>query len=223
MKQRLIELMKKNTTILFITAWLFNLFHLSHKIILSKNRFDYKGSFLKKVVCKIKGQKNIIIIHPETRLRNCLFFINGNNCKIEIGKHCILANTQFWIEDDFGSISIGSFSTCEGAHIAATEGKSISIGNDCMLSSNIQIRNGDSHTILNFNNNKRINRGKDIKIEDHVWLGEGVKILKGSQIKSNSIIGTGSIVANLEVESNCIYVGVPIKKIKENISWKRER
>lgn len=223
MKRKIIYFLKQKETFLFITAWLFNLFNLSHKILRRKNRVDYKGSFLKKIVLNINGINNVILIHPETRLRNCFFYIKGNNCKIEIGKHCILANTQFWIEDDFGLISIGSYITCEGAHIAATEGKSISIGNDCMLSSNIQIRNGDSHAILNLNNHDRVNRAKDIKIENHVWLGEGVKILKGTQIKSNSIIGTGSIVSNVVVESNSIYAGVPAKKLNENITWKRER
>jgi acetyltransferase-like isoleucine patch superfamily enzyme len=223
MKRQLIDLLKQNQTLLFITAWFFNLFNLSHKIILRKNTFVYKGSFIKNIRYRIKGQNNIIIIHPETRLRNCLFYINGNNCKIEVGKHCILANTQFWIEDDLGSISIGCNTTFEEVHIAATEGNSISIGNDCMLSSNIQIRNGDSHTILDLNSQQRINKGKNITIGDHVWLGEGVKILKGAQIKSNSIIGTGSILSNLVVENNCIYAGIPAKKIKENITWKRER
>lgn len=92
-----------------------------------------------------------------------------------------------------------------------------------MLSSNIQIRNGDSHTILDLNSQQRINNGKNISIGDHVWLGEGVKILKGAQIKSNSIIGTGSILSNLVVEKNCIYAGIPAKKIKENITWERKR
>lgn len=178
---------------------------------------------MKKIKYKIKGSGNIIIIHPETRLSSCLLFIKGSNCKIEIGKHCILANTQLWIEDDLGIISIGSNTTCEGAHIAVTEGKSITIGNDCMLSSNIQLRNGDSHSILDLSNKKhRINNAKDTTIEDHVWIGEGVRILKGALIKSNSIVGTGSVVTNV-VENNSIYAGNPAKKIKENIIWDRKR
>ena len=222
MKRKLINLLKHNQILLFTVSWIYNLFNLSHRILHGGNKFIYKGSFLKKNEFKIYGSGNLIIIHAETRLQNCLLFIKGSNCRIEIGKHCILANTQFWIEDDLGSISIGSNNTFEGAHIAATEGKSIFIGNDCMLSSNIQIRNGDSHSILDINKNQRINNAKDTIIENHVWIGEGVKVLKGALIKSNSIVGTGSIVTNV-VESNSIYAGVPAKKIKGNITWIRER
>jgi acetyltransferase-like isoleucine patch superfamily enzyme len=48
-------------------------------------------------------------------------------------------------------------------------------------------------------------------------------LLKGSFIKDNSIIATGSVVTKAFEESNVIIAGSPAKIVKENVSWVRER
>ena len=155
-------------------------------------------------------------------MNNCLIYIKGNNCKIDVDKHCVINKTEFWIEDDFSSINIGSKTTIESAHIASTEGKTISIGNECMFSTNIQIRNGDSHSIYDKTSQVRINKANSVLIKDYVWLGSDVKVLKGTTINENSVIGSGSIVTN-NVSPNSIYVGSPAKNVNKNIYWNRER
>jgi len=187
------------------------------------NSINLRSSFLKKTKIIVKGKNNSIIIHPENRLSNCLIYISGNDCQIIIDKHCILSNLELWIEDDGGQIHIGCLSTMEGGHIACTEGQIISIGKDCMFSNKITIRNGDSHAIYEKDSNLRINSSESIFIGNHVWLGAESKILKGSIIADNSIIGTGSIVTGKFTDLNSIYAGIPARKIKDNIYWKRER
>ena len=130
---------------------------------------------------------------------------------------------ELWIEDDGGQIHIGCFSTMEGGHFASTEGKTISIGKDCMFSNQIVIRNGDSHAIYDKDSNLRINSSESIFIGNHVWLGAEAKILKGSIIGDNCIVGTGAIVTGHFTDTHSIYAGIPARKIKENIFWKRER
>ena len=209
--------------LLHVVSIMYNVVHLSLRIrFLFKNRIISKGVFLKNTKFWIKGTANLIIIHPESRLSSCLFHINGNNCKILIGKHCVLLKSEFWIEDDFSTISLGGFTTIEGAHIAATEGKSIIIGEDCMLAQSIQIRNGDSHPIYEQRTDRLLNAAKDVHLGNHVWLGYGVTILKGCSIGDNSIIGSGSVVTS-NVEPDSIYVGSPAKKVKDSIYWKRHR
>lgn len=221
--KKITDLMKKNSSFLKAVAAIHNFIFLSFKLNFSrKNKIIMKGVFLRHTRFKIIGKGNEVTIDPENRLKNCFVFIKGNNCKINIGKHCILTNTTLWIEDDLGSISIGGYSNSYGAHISATEGESIKIGEDCMFSHGIDIRNGDSHPIFDNNTGKRINLAAPIKIGSHVWLGADVKVLKGITIDDNSIIGTGSIVTS-NVDSNSIYVGVPAKKVKDSISWKRHR
>jgi acetyltransferase-like isoleucine patch superfamily enzyme len=221
--KKIIELLKKSSLLLRIVALIHNLIFLNYRLNFSlKNKIVMKGVFLRGTRFKIIGYGNEVNIDPENRLNKCFIYIFGNNCKINIGKHCILTNTTLWIEDDFGSISIGGYSNSYGAHISATEGESIKIGEDCMFSHGIDIRNGDSHPIFDNNTGKRINLAAPIKIGNHVWLGADVKVLKGITIDDNSIIGTGSIVTS-NVDSNSIYVGVPAKKVKDSISWKRHR
>lgn len=214
--------MKKNRTLLRVISLLYSWSSILKTKGINGNKITVASSFLKKTKIEFYGKKNQIIIHPENRIVNCRLHIVGNNCEIEIREHCSLINLDLWIEDDGGKIQIGQRTTIEGGHIAATEGQSIIIGMDCMFSHEIVIRNGDSHPIFDTSTNQRVNFAQNVKIGDHVWLGEGVKILKGSIIEDGSIIATGAIVSGV-VEKNAIYVGIPAKKGKENIYWKRER
>jgi acetyltransferase-like isoleucine patch superfamily enzyme len=154
---------------------------------------------------------------------NTTIYIRGNNNSLIIGNQCHINNTIFRIEDDNGVLNIGNKTSIEGANfIIAENNKKIIVGEDCMFSSGIQIEASDSHSIYDMNNNERINFGKDIIIGNHVWLGRFVTILKGVHINDNCIIGTKSLVTK-STDKNGIYVGIPAKKIKDNVNWNRSR
>lgn len=188
----------------------------------TKNKITTKGAFLNKVDFNIKGKNNAIVIGAKARLKNCSITIIGDNCSLLIGGgSTIISNTTFWCQDDNSSIAVGEDFTMEGGEIAATEGETITIGTDCMFSNGIDIRNGDSHSIIDTSTNKRINKALPIIIGDHVWLTARVTILKGSVIPSNSIIGNSAIVGKTLEKENSIYAGIPAKLIKENINWDR--
>lgn len=91
-----------------------------------------------------------------------------------------------------------------------------------MLSSEIHIRTGDSHSILN-ENGERTNPSKNIKIGDFVWIGHRAILNKGVEIPSNSIVGANAVVFGKFEKENVLLVGHPAKILKENINWKRER
>lgn len=218
--RKLYRLIIENAFILNIGAMLYSFISIVRATGYFRNNLQLKGAFLKQTKIKIKGKNNTLIIDAENRLINCFLYINGSNCDIHIGKHCCLKNTELWIEDNNGSIEIGYRTTIESAHIAATEGKSIQIGTDCMFSHNIQIRNGDSHAI--YIEDKRINEAEDIIIGNHVWLGADSKVLKGTVIKDGSILASGAIATGV-LNNNCIFAGIPAKKIKDSINWQRTR
>ncbi len=218
----IVEMFKKYRFLMKISSLIYSLPSILLLKGRSKNTISIDGVFLKNTKIIIKGINNNLEIASENRLNNCTIYIKGNHCNIKIEKHCILSNLELWIEDDNGRIQIGFRTTIEGGHIAATEGHSITIGEDCMFSHAIVIRNGDSHSIFDKESNQRINSAQNVKIGDHVWLGENAKVLKGSIIQDGSIIATGGIVTG-NVESNSIYAGIPAKKIKGEIMWDRER
>lgn len=188
------------------------------------NLLKFKGVFRNGISIRVIGYGNKVLIDKGlTRLRDCSLTIRGNNNTIHIGKGCKLNSASLYIEDNGGSIIIGEGTIISGkTHIAVIEGKTISIGSRCLFSANITLRAGDSHSILD-KNGKRINPSKDIMIGNHVWVGNTVTILKGTKVKDNSIIATGSILTGKEFPENCIIGGIGGKILKTETDWCAER
>lgn len=202
---------------------IYNAIFVKRKIKGKNNELDYKKALLKKCKIDIEGYGNKVIFEEGVKLQNSTIFMRGNNHTVHIKSSSLIKNTVLWVEDENCQIFIGEKTTIEGAHIAVTEPDSkIDIGQDCMLSSGIDIRNGDSHSIIDKVTNKRINYAKNIIIKDHVWIGYGVQILKGVCIDSNSIIGIRSLVTK-SIPKNCLAIGIPAKVAKQDVKWKRER
>lgn len=175
-----------------------------------------------KLKLDVIGDNNKIIIGSSI-VMNSTIYIRGNNNTLTIENQCHINNTIFRIEDDNGVLNIGNKTSIEGANfIIAENNKKIIVGEDCMFSSGIQIEASDSHTIFDVDNNERINFGKDIIIGNHVWLGRFVTVLKGVMISDNCIIGTKSLVTK-NTDPNGLYVGIPARKIKDNVNWNRSR
>lgn len=172
---------------------------------------------------QIYGRNNTVHVEKDAVVRDCLIKISGNNNSIWIGRNAFVAGAELWIEDNNCIINIGE-DTFIGhhSHLACTENRSIlSIGKACMLSSHVQIRTGDSHSILDLQGN-RINPAADVVIDNHCWIGEGAKILKGVRLHPDTIVATGAIVHGAFV-SNVIIAGNPAKIIKTNITWTKQR
>lgn len=55
--------------------------------------------------------------------------------------------------------------------------------------------------------------GRDILIEEGVWIGSNATVLGPCVIGRNSVIAAGAVVTG-NVEAGCIYAGVPARKIK---------
>lgn len=218
--------LKENKKIMYIFSEVYTLFF-SHmiffkKIFCRKNAIIFEGAFLKNVKIDIRGSGNHLYIGEKVRMSHCEITIIGNNCCISIGGgSSILNQLHLWCEDNNSAILIGRDFTIESGHIAATEGGKIIIGDKCMFSSDIEIRNGDSHSILSLENNVRLNFAKDVQIADSVWLAAHVRVMKGSIIPKGCVIGNSSIVSSVLQVENSIYAGVPCKLIKENIFWNR--
>lgn len=215
---------KSNKSFLRIASRVHNLIKKNKKSIKgNNNNMYYEEAFLSNILFNINGDNNKVIIHPKSRISNLTIIMKGSGHQLIIGENCIIKSGVIWFEDTNCTISLGDNTTIEDAHIAVTEPNStIDIGRNCMFSFGIDIRNGDSHSIIDLYNNKRINYAKDISIDDHVWLGAHVEILKGVNIGSNSVIGIRSVVSK-NVPSNAVAAGTPAKVLRENITWDKSR
>jgi acetyltransferase-like isoleucine patch superfamily enzyme len=186
-------------------------------------RIDTHCYRLNKVDFEVNGSNNILIIRRGATVSNTKIFIRGSHHTLIIGENCWINNSSLWLEDYECQISIGKGTSIHGAHIAATElGSSIKVGEDCMLSSGIDIRNGDSHSVIDLSSNQISNYAEDVNIGDHVWIAARVQILKGVSVGSGSIIGAGAVVTK-SIPENSLAVGVPATIKKYNVSWIREK
>jgi acetyltransferase-like isoleucine patch superfamily enzyme len=193
------------------------------KIRGKNNIVVHDGAFLAHVQIIIKGDNNKVIIEPGTKIFNTKIIMQGNNHYLRIGENCIMKKGVLWFEDYACEININNRTTIEEAYMSAVEpGSKIIIGEDCMFSSGIDIRNSDSHSIIDLKTKKRINPAKDIVIGNHVWVGYNAQILKGTEIGDNCIVGSRSLVSK-SFPNNCIIAGVPASIVREHVDWTRER
>ena len=172
---------------------------------------------------QVKGSANVVEIAKDAVLYGSLIKVNGKNNRIILHEGAYLRGAELYVEDNNCTIEIGA-NTYIGhhSHFACTEdGSTLKVGSNCMISSYVQVRTGDSHSILDMEGN-RINPAADVYIGDHCWLGEGCHIMKGVILERDSIVSTGAIVTK-SAGPNVLLGGVPAKVIKENVNWDENR
>lgn len=203
---------------------IYNTANVRNRIKVGKgSSFSYKIAKLSNVSVKIKGTGNKVTIGDFAQLKDCVITIYGDNNTINIGDRCKLTQADLYIEDSGNVISIGEHTNIAGkTHLAAIESTKITIGKECLFSSDVHFRTGDSHSILNAEG-ERINPSKDIVIGDHCWIGTKVTCLKGTVVADNTIVGAGSLLTKEYKQGNCVLAGSPAAVIKENVNWTSER
>lgn len=209
-----------------ILSFLYRIIHPNRYHIKGENNsISLKNIYARNNTFTIKGNNNTIIIEKGiTRLNNCNIYICGSNCEIKIGAGANINDTLLYIEDNNGMICIGGHTTISGqTQLSVIEGKGIHIGQQCLFSDNIDIRVGDSHSIIDMQSGNRINASKDVFIGDHVWIGHKVAILKGASIDNDSIVATGAIITNKKFPPNSIIGGIGGSILKTGVTWNHKR
>ena len=208
---------------LIANAWMLSRIPFLNSIHLQGAVMEYGNKFMVQNKISCTGSGNKIILKGKGVVQRCHFHIQGNNNTIIVGDNTNLTEAELWLQYDGNTIVIGDDTDiCGKTHLACIEGTTISIGNECLFSSEIVFRTGDSHSIVNMEG-KRINRSKDITIGDHVWVAHRVLVNKGVSVARDTMIGTGAVVTRSCEQSNVILAGNPAKVIKENVNWDRNR
>ena len=168
----------------------------------------------------IEGNNNLLDIGARTRLGNGIMEIRNHRSIISIGEDCFINGTLRCRAHET-RLLIGSKTTMMWVDITLHEKGVINIGCDCMFSGEVKMDVSDMHSILDVDSGRRINPPKDIEIENHVWIGQGVHILKGCHIGHDSILGAKALITS-SIPNNSIAVGIPAKVVKSGISWHRK-
>jgi acetyltransferase-like isoleucine patch superfamily enzyme len=95
-----------------------------------------------------------------------------------------------------------------------SEGAGIKIGADGLFGSHVEIFDSDFHDLHPDRRRDGDQRMLPIEIGDNVYVGMGVRILKGASIGSNSVIGAGSVVTG-QIPAGVIAAGNPCRVIRE--------
>ena len=195
-----------------------------------KNKLRAKGCKVSIGISIIKGLKiishgcdNEVVIGDFVKIHRSTIVLHGNHNKIIIKDSAYLNQVELCTEDSNNEIVIGAHTNfCGKAHLAAIEGTKIHVGDNCLFSSELHFRTGDSHSILNMQG-ERINPSKDIIIEDHVWIGTKVTCLKGVRVSKDSIVAATTTLCKDYDTPNVIIGGVPGRIIKTDVSWTSKR
>lgn len=95
--------------------------------------------------------------------------------------------------------------------------KKMTIGNAVLGGRNACIFDSDFHPLMD-ENFKQINPDKELQIEDNVWYGSNVTLLKGSYVGHGSVIGSGSIVTG-KIEPETLYVDKRVHDDKRKVHY----
>jgi maltose O-acetyltransferase len=112
------------------------------------------------------------------------------------------------------TIEVGDRTEFNNNLMIKSEGPGVRIGADGLFGANIEIFDSNFHDL----HPSRRHGGKPsmapVEIGDNVFVGMGVKILKGSTIGSDTVIGAGSVVAG-EIPAGVVAAGNPATVIRE--------
>ena len=159
---------------------------------------------------------------------------DAGTLRLEIGEKCYIDGSII-LEREVGNVTIGN-RTYLGAGTTIICAEEIQIGSDVLSSWGITIVDHDSHSI------RWQNRAEDVEnwraglleggpkraaqlknwnvvpkspvvIENKVWIGFNVIILKGVRVGEGAVIAAGSIVTK-DVPPYCVVAGNPAKVVK---------
>ncbi len=154
--------------------------------------------------CLFQGQPRFRR-HPGSSISvgaRCKFNSSPLSNYIGINRPCILATLK-----EGANIEIGSNSGFSGTVIGCA--KEIVIGDHVMCGANTLITDTDWHS-----DDPRSGPDKPVRIENGVWLGVNVTVLKGVTIGENTLVAAGSVVVD-SLPANVVAGGVPAKVLKQ--------
>lgn len=115
-----------------------------------------------------------------------------------------------------GKLHIGD--NCGFSNVAITCASAVDIGNNVLIGSGSKIFDTDFHSVEIKMINGQVLReqpeARPVVIEDNVFIGASVLILKGVHIGRNSVVGAGAVVTK-SIPANEIWAGNPARCVKQ--------
>lgn len=188
------------------------------------NRVEYDGPRIEKNIRIVfTGRDNVVRVSRGARIGRLVAEFDGDNGLVSLGSSSgTRGRMLFWLKiGEDCSIEVGDNVTCTNpCGMTTAEGTSITIGDDCMIATDNEIRADDGHPIFDVRTGARANPSRSIRIGRHVWIAKAAIVLAGADIGDGSVIGFRSIVKG-RIPNNVIAVGVPARVVRRDIAWER--
>ena len=195
-----------------------------YKLVVSALRIKEQIDLLEKKKLVTLGSESVL--YPESRIFN----FPGDPRSIRIGKGTHIRG-ELMICPYGGDLQIGDNSFI-GEYSKVWAGESITIGNNVLISHNVNIIDTNSHEMDEMERAasfyKMVRKGhtsekgqvltSPIIIDDYAWISFNVIILKGVHIGKGAIVAAGSVVTK-NVDDFTIVAGNPatvVKRLKAN-------
>ena len=143
------------------------------------------------IVGRSEGWPDQVVVGPDTEIEHDVFFkLRKPSCRVFIGSGVYIGR----------GVEFESY------------GSTIRIGDDAMVGSGCKFIDHDHGLDLGLPMKLQPVPIAPITLEDDVWLGVNVVVLRGVTVGRGAVVGAGAIV-NRDVPPNEIWAGVPAKKI----------
>jgi acetyltransferase-like isoleucine patch superfamily enzyme len=203
---------------------LFNTLKCRMKYVLNTTSFRNAFGVLIYKKVRVEGDKTSQIVLNKGRLEVGKHWTNKavfpsvlklrSHAKLIVnGTFSIYDHSTIYINDN-AVLEVGSGYINSRANISCFH--KITIGENVVISEGVSIRDSDNHNIVNADHLKTV----AISIENNVWIGMNVTILKGVTIGEGSIVAAGAVVVN-DVPAKSLVGGIPAKILKSGVEWNR--
>lgn len=112
------------------------------------------------------------------------------------------------------SIEVGDRTEFNNNLMIKSEGAGIRIGRDGLFGAHVEIFDSNFHDLHPERRKGGTPSLAPVEIGDNVFVGMGVRILKGTTIGSDSVIGAGSVVTG-SIPAGVVAAGNPARAIRE--------
>jgi len=111
-------------------------------------------------------------------------------------------------------IEFGDHAQVNNNAFIKSEGAGIRIGAHALIGSFVQIYDSDFHDLDPGRRRSGQPRMAPVELAENVFIGDGVKILKGVSVGADSVIGAGAVVVS-SIPAGVVAAGNPARVIRE--------
>ncbi len=163
------------------------------------------------------GTGNILTIEAPF-VAHALIVHLGGGARAHIGAGCHAGCLELHAPRG-GMITVGKGCAFNGhVRLLAHEPARISLGEGCLVASDVVIAASDMHSVLHRYTRERLNWAADVTVGDRVWIGFRAFVTKGTCIGEGAIIGAQSVVTGA-IPAHTAAAGSPARVLRHDVDW----